>query len=353
VKKLVLCRISFPTNKSKFCPTFAQPFPYLMIFFLNLCSRNWNTELLPSLLCPFITGVSCSSCVVVSSFQWPMVFFVCDGCNETLKKNQVDKHAGRCYKCYSVTCVDCNQTFPGNDYASHVTCVTEAEKYQKSLYQQKKATKLNPQELWAMTIQEAVVNVQKAPSNIQHFIPKIAECGNVPRNKNKFMNFAKNSLKLNSLPILESIWNFLESFKSTPEAAAGAEASSGEASSKTETTPILPTEEREEQQKSSLQDSESVAAPEKKKKKKKTSDPEAELVSVVAPVEQSQEEAEPLKDAKEKKKKKKKVEEAVVEVEEVSSLEKKKKRKERSAEEEETNTEVKEKKSKKKKSKVE
>jgi cell growth-regulating nucleolar protein len=325
-----------------------------MIFFLNICSRNWNTELLPSLLCPFITGVSCSSCVVVSSFQWPMVFFVCDGCNETLKKNQVDKHAGRCYKCYSVTCVDCNQTFPGNDYASHVTCVTEAEKYQKSLYQQKKATKLNPQELWAMTIQEAVVNVQKAPSNIQHFIPKIAECGNVPRNKNKFMNFAKNSLKLNSLPILESIWNFLESFKSTPEAAAGAEASSGEASSKTESTPILPTEEREEQQKkSSLQDSESVAAPEKKKKKKKTSDPEAELVSVVAPVEQSQEEAEPLKDAKEKKKKKKKVEEAVVEVEEVSSLEKKKKRKERSAEEEETNTEVKEKKSKKKKSKVE
>ena len=42
-----------------------------------------------------------------------MVFFTCDGCNETLKKNQVDAHAGRCRRCDSVTCVDCSIAFFG------------------------------------------------------------------------------------------------------------------------------------------------------------------------------------------------------------------------------------------------
>jgi hypothetical protein len=42
-----------------------------------------------------------------------MVFFVCDGCNESLKKNQVDKHAMKCRDCWAVTCVDCSVTFPG------------------------------------------------------------------------------------------------------------------------------------------------------------------------------------------------------------------------------------------------
>ena len=35
-----------------------------------------------------------------------MVFFVCEGCNESMKKNQVDKHASRCRSCHAVTCVD-------------------------------------------------------------------------------------------------------------------------------------------------------------------------------------------------------------------------------------------------------
>jgi cell growth-regulating nucleolar protein len=42
-----------------------------------------------------------------------MVFFVCDGCNETLKKAKVDAHAAKCRDCYAVSCVDCSQSFPG------------------------------------------------------------------------------------------------------------------------------------------------------------------------------------------------------------------------------------------------
>ncbi len=66
-----------------------------------------------------------------------MVFFVCNGCNESLKKNQVDRHASRCRDCWAVTCVDCSVTFPGNEYASHTSCVSEAQKYEGSLYKGK------------------------------------------------------------------------------------------------------------------------------------------------------------------------------------------------------------------------
>jgi len=83
-----------------------------------------------------------------------MVFFVCEGCNESLKKNQVDKHAMRCRSCAAVTCVDCQVTFWGNDYAAHVTCVSEAEKYEGSLFKAK-AKKLNPQEAWNVVIDTA------------------------------------------------------------------------------------------------------------------------------------------------------------------------------------------------------
>jgi cell growth-regulating nucleolar protein len=57
-----------------------------------------------------------------------MVFFVCEGCNESLKKNQVDKHAGRCRSCWAVTCVDCNVTFPEDTYRAHTSCVSEAQR---------------------------------------------------------------------------------------------------------------------------------------------------------------------------------------------------------------------------------
>lgn len=42
-----------------------------------------------------------------------MVTFLCDGCNETIKKNKVDAHAAKCHSCYAVSCVDCSVSFPG------------------------------------------------------------------------------------------------------------------------------------------------------------------------------------------------------------------------------------------------
>ena len=62
-----------------------------------------------------------------------MVTFVCEECNETLKKAAVARHS-----CVSrgggATCVDCSRTFYGAEHAAHTSCVSEAEKHQKGLY---------------------------------------------------------------------------------------------------------------------------------------------------------------------------------------------------------------------------
>ena len=137
-----------------------------------------------------------------------MVFFVCEGCNETLKKNQVDKHASRCRQCKAVTCVDCSVTFYGNDYEKHVSCISEAEKYEGALYKGKKA-KLNPQEAWLALLEESVSR-EDAPERVKPFLSRIAELGNAPRNKKKFVNFLKNSMRLNDTNLADLIWNYLE-----------------------------------------------------------------------------------------------------------------------------------------------
>ena len=108
-----------------------------------------------------------------------MVFFVCDSCNETLKKNQVDKHAQRCRSCASVTCVDCSKTFWGDDYAQHTSCISEAEKYEGSLFREKTKKKMNPQEIWNAIVEEAcTVRRMEASQNLYEPLSRSAsgEC---------------------------------------------------------------------------------------------------------------------------------------------------------------------------------
>ena len=59
-----------------------------------------------------------------------MVSFVCDTCQETLKKQKLDAHKSRCYNAV-YSCIDCSKTFQGTDYKAHTSCITEVEKYQK------------------------------------------------------------------------------------------------------------------------------------------------------------------------------------------------------------------------------
>jgi cell growth-regulating nucleolar protein len=138
-----------------------------------------------------------------------MVTFVCESCNETLKKNQVEKHGQRCRQC-RVTCVDCSRTFTLGEYGAHTSCVSEAEKYEKSLYKAKPNAKANPQETWMDLIHEAARRKHEAPSNIAEHIGRLGDLDNVPRNPKKFANFAKNSLRISNDAVLDSMWKFLQ-----------------------------------------------------------------------------------------------------------------------------------------------
>ncbi|KAK9240263.1 hypothetical protein V1525DRAFT_395483 [Lipomyces kononenkoae] len=62
-----------------------------------------------------------------------MVSFSCEVCNDTIVKKKLMQHRSACSGAY-FTCLDCQTTFPGLDFQKHTSCISEAEKYQKSLY---------------------------------------------------------------------------------------------------------------------------------------------------------------------------------------------------------------------------
>lgn len=57
-----------------------------------------------------------------------MPSFVCDVCQETLKKAKLDSHKQRCRNA-SFSCIDCYKSFKGDTYRAHTSCITEVEKY--------------------------------------------------------------------------------------------------------------------------------------------------------------------------------------------------------------------------------
>jgi len=146
-----------------------------------------------------------------------MVFFSCDGCGEMLKKSRVDAHAMRCNRCQSVSCVDCSVPFWGDDYKKHTSCITEAERYEKTVFSgpRKHDTnrKLTPQEKWQAVIREAS---ERAPSALKSYFEQIVDLDNVPRKEKQFRNFASNSLRLHGRhgdSTLASIWKHIDSIK--------------------------------------------------------------------------------------------------------------------------------------------
>jgi cell growth-regulating nucleolar protein len=62
-----------------------------------------------------------------------MPSFVCDFCQETLKKQKLEQHRYHCKRA-TYSCIDCGVSFRDESYQAHTSCITEAEKYQKSLY---------------------------------------------------------------------------------------------------------------------------------------------------------------------------------------------------------------------------
>ncbi|KAI1419636.1 hypothetical protein F5Y12DRAFT_228496 [Xylaria sp. FL1777] len=66
-----------------------------------------------------------------------MVSFSCEACGDVLTKKKLDPHRNRC-RGATFTCIDCMVHFPGTEYRSHTSCITEDQKYQGALYRPKR-----------------------------------------------------------------------------------------------------------------------------------------------------------------------------------------------------------------------
>eukprot|EP00397_Hematodinium_sp_SG-2012_P049224 GEMP01056681.1.p1 GENE.GEMP01056681.1~~GEMP01056681.1.p1 ORF type:complete len:244 (-),score=54.63 GEMP01056681.1:771-1475(-) len=149
-----------------------------------------------------------------------MVYFECGRCNETFKKPKVAKHLASCGS-QRVSCIDCLTSFMPGEWENHVTCISEAEKYQGKLYEGKNKVPKGQQKQCAWT--ECVQNAKEgSPSNLKHYFEKLQTFDNVPRKYNAFVNFMKNSVRIYDNKAVEAIWAAIQKCQETTRAVAPA-----------------------------------------------------------------------------------------------------------------------------------
>jgi len=146
-----------------------------------------------------------------------MVFFTCNTCNESLKKNQVEKHLFKCRRCESLSCVDCGKDFWGDAYNEHTKCISEEEKYSGKGYVPKANANKGEkkQEAWVEQVQGAI-DKAKANPKLKDVLLKIKNCSNIPRKKAKFENFLKNSMRIYDFSLITESWNLIQAGTDVP-----------------------------------------------------------------------------------------------------------------------------------------
>lgn len=140
-----------------------------------------------------------------------MVVFTCGECNESLKKNQVEKHyQTRCRNCNMLSCVDCGKDFWGEAYKEHIKCISEEEKYSGKNYKPKPNANKGEvkQEQWLQKVQTAIDNC-KANFKLKGVLERMKDYPNIPRKKAKFENFVSNSMNVRDKKLVADVWQVL------------------------------------------------------------------------------------------------------------------------------------------------
>eukprot|EP00924_Labyrinthula_sp_SR-Ha-C_P006461 maker-scaffold_120-snap-gene-0.5-mRNA-1 protein AED:0.00 eAED:0.00 QI:64/1/1/1/1/1/2/141/245 len=124
-----------------------------------------------------------------------MVFFVCNGCNSSLRKKQVENHSYKCESGALYSCVDCSQEFDSYSYRKHTTCISEAEKYEGKLYKGNKSSgKVDIQSKFLHFFLD--FDSSKFNADMKSVFSEICQFDNIPRKEKKFKNFVVNSLNI-------------------------------------------------------------------------------------------------------------------------------------------------------------
>lgn len=135
-----------------------------------------------------------------------MVFFTCNACGESVKKAQVEKHLAVCRGCECLSCIDCGADFWGDDYKSHVKCISEDQKYGGKGYEGKTHKGDLKQQAWVQKVNELIKRPNVSPK-VRELLEQISGFDNIPRKKAKFQNWMKNSLKVHNESVLEQVWD--------------------------------------------------------------------------------------------------------------------------------------------------
>jgi len=137
-----------------------------------------------------------------------MVFFLCESCGTSLKKNQVEKHKNQC-RLVSVSCIDCNHVFSAVSYREHVKCVSEEEKYSGKNYVPKENKGEMKQQNWFEQVQGAIVAVNPQNQRLRDLLNQISNFPNIPRKQQKFENFVVNSLHCRDKKLATEAWGII------------------------------------------------------------------------------------------------------------------------------------------------
>ncbi|XP_022827601.1 cell growth-regulating nucleolar protein [Spodoptera litura] len=123
-----------------------------------------------------------------------MVVFTCGHCGESVQKPKVEKHYMTICRNRNpnLSCMDCFKDFLGQDYESHIKCITEEERYSGKGFVSKEKKGEKKQNAWVEMLQSVLDEQKSAPRNVLRIIEAISKHNNTPRKKPKFINFVKN-----------------------------------------------------------------------------------------------------------------------------------------------------------------
>ncbi|KAG8238346.1 hypothetical protein J437_LFUL018282 [Ladona fulva] len=150
--------------------------------------------------------------------QLKMVFFTCNHCGSSLKKNRVEKHySTECHANPSLSCMDCQKDFYGEDYKSHTKCISEDQKYSgKPLHDTSSVGKGEKKQLqWVETVRQIIeTKGSTLTSQERNMLENMKDFENIPRKKKKFENFVRNVMRgYTEQRTIDRVWALLEEHK--------------------------------------------------------------------------------------------------------------------------------------------
>eukprot|EP00933_Yihiella_yeosuensis_P050192 TRINITY_DN47959_c0_g1_i1.p1 TRINITY_DN47959_c0_g1~~TRINITY_DN47959_c0_g1_i1.p1 ORF type:complete len:245 (-),score=55.62 TRINITY_DN47959_c0_g1_i1:184-918(-) len=164
-----------------------------------------------------------------------MVYFECQKCNETVKKPKLAKHLMSCGS-WAVSCIDCSKVFAWNEWESHTSCISEAQKYEGKLYKAKESENKGQvkQDAWVEKIEEAISDPNSGINpQTKSLLQQLMGFNNIPRKAKPFGNFVKNSVKIWDQKKIDDMWSVISKATAKPAPApVPAPAAGGASSSK-------------------------------------------------------------------------------------------------------------------------